>query len=280
METPKMPENLSSWGNWLKETAPGVIADIIYALVIVIAGIILAHFMGKVVSKLLYRGKLKDEKMLISLAVRSTKAAILVFAGMIALDKIGISIAPFIASLGVGGLVLGFAFRDTLSNFASGLLILIYRPFRIGDAIDLDGTMGKVVDLSLVNTRLKAFDGPEISLPNSKVWGSKIINYSRAEFRRTIFNIGISYDDDQNKAWEVLQKLINEEDRILKDQASFIRLSELADSSVNFQLFVYCNPGDLGSLLNDFYSKAKQALEAAGFTIPFPQTDVHLHREK
>ena len=198
MPTEKVTEGLTSWGSWVKETAPGVIADVVYALVIVVAGIILSGIMAKVVRKLLSRGKLKDEQMLISLAGRSTRAAIMIFAAMIALEKIGISIAPFIASLGVGGLVLGFAFRDTLSNFAAGLLILIYRPFRIGDVIDLEGTMGKVIDLSLVNTRLKAFDGPEISLPNSKVWGSKITNYARAEFRRTIFNIGISYGDDQD----------------------------------------------------------------------------------
>jgi small conductance mechanosensitive channel len=270
---------MNTWINWIKATAPGVAADIVYAIVIVIAGMILSHVAAKIVARLLARGKLKDEKMLTGLARKSTRAIILVFALMIALDKVGISIAPLIASLGVGGLVLGFAFRDTLSNFASGLLILIYRPFRIDDVVDVGGTMGQVLDLTIVNTKLKDFAGPEIYLPNSQVWGSKIINYSRAQYRRAIFNVGISYDDDQAKAWDVLQKLINEEKRILPDPAPFIRLSELADSSVNFQMFVHTRPEDYGSLLNDFYAGAKAALESAGFSIPFPQTDVHLYRE-
>ncbi len=271
---------MNNWLNWIKEMAPGVVADVAYAVVIVIAGIILAKVGAKVVTRLLSRGKLKDEKMLISLTARSVKAAVLIFAGMIALDKVGISIAPFIASLGVSGLVLGFAFRDSLSNLAAGLLILIYRPFRIGDVVDVGGTMGQILDLSIVNTTMKDFSGPIVYLPNSKVWGSKITNYTRAEYRRAIFTVGIDYGDDQNKAWEILQKLINGEERILKDPAPFIRLSELADSSVNFQMFVHTKPGDYGSVLNDFYAKAKTALEAAGFSIPFPQRDVHLYEEK
>lgn len=271
---------MNTWVAWIKQTAPGVVADIAYAIVIVVAGIVLSNIVGRIVTELLSRGKLKDEKMLIGLARKFTRAAILVFALMIALDKIGISIAPFIASLGVSGLVLGFAFRDTLSNFASGLLILIYRPFKINDVVDMDGTMGQILDLTIVNTMLKDFSGPIIYLPNSKVWGSKIVNYSRAEYRRAIFAVGIDYKDDQNKAWDVLQKLINEEKRILRDPAPFIRLNELADSSVNFQMFVHTKPDDYGSLLNDFYARAKTALESAGFSIPFPQRDVHLHQEK
>lgn len=273
-------EQVNAFIVWIRETGPEVLACIAYAVVVFIAGLIVGHIAGKAVTKALNCGKLKDEKMLISLASRTSRVTIIVLAGIMALDKLGVSIAPFVASLGVGSLVLGFAFKDSLSNLAAGLLILIYRPFRIGDTIDVGGTMGNVLDLTIVNTKLKDFAGLIIFLPNSKVWGSTIVNYSRAQYRRAIFTVGISYSDDQNKAWDVLQKLINQEERILKDPAPFIRLSELADSSVNFQIFAYTKPGDYGKLLNDFYAKAKTALESAGYSIPFPQTDVHMYQEE
>ncbi len=270
-------EHINAFVVWIRDTGPEMLACIAYAVVIFIAGIIVGHFAGKAITKAMDRGKLKDEKMLVSLAARTARIAAIVVAGIMALEKLGVSIAPFVASLGMGSLVLGFAFRDSLSNLASGILILIYRPFKIGDTIDISGTMGNVLDLTIVNTTLKDFAGPIIYLPNSKVWGNKIINYTRAEYRRAIFSVGIAYGDDQNKAWDILQKLINDEERILKDPAPFIRLQELGDSSVNFQIFAYTKPGDYGKLLNDFYAKLKTTLESAGYSIPFPQTDVHMH---
>ena len=270
-------EHVNAFLIWIRDTGPEVLACIAYAVVIFIVGIVVGRIASKAITKALDRGKLHDEKMLISLASRTSRIVAIVVGGIMALDKLGVSIAPFIASLGVGSLVLGFAFKDSLSNLASGLLILIYRPFRIGDTVDIGGTMGNVIDLSIVNTTIKDFAGPIIYLPNSNVWGNKIINYTRAEYRRAIFTVGIDYGNDQNKAWDVLQKLINEEERILKDPAPFIRLSELGDSSVNFQIFAYTKPGNYGGLLNDFYAKAKTALESAGYSIPFPQTDVHMY---
>jgi len=269
-------EKINTFALWIKEVGPGVVAGVLYALVIFAVGILVSRGLVKLIRRLFARGKLKDEKMLIGLVTRTAKGAVIVVAGIMALDQLGISIAPFIAGLGAGGLVLGFAFKDSLSNLASGMMILIYRPFKIGDTIDIAGTMGNVLDLSIVNTTLKDFAGPVIYFPNSQVWGAKITNFSRAEFRRSIFTVGIDYTDDQNGAWEVLQKLINDEERILKDPAPFIRLSELGDSSVNFQMFVYTKPDDFGPLLNDFYAKAKTALEAAGYSIPFPQQDIHI----
>ncbi|MDP8237261.1 MAG: mechanosensitive ion channel family protein [Candidatus Erginobacter occultus] len=262
--------------SWIRDVGPGVVAGIVYALVIFAVGIVVSRLLVGALRRIFARGKLKDETMLIGLVTRTVKGVVMVVAGIMALDQLGVSIAPFVASLGVGSLVLGFAFKDSLSNLASGMLILIYRPFKIGDTIEVSGTMGNVLDLSIVNTTLKDFAGPVIYFPNSQVWGTKITNFSRAEFRRSIFTVGIDYTDDQNGAWDVLQKLINAEERILKDPAPFIRLSELGDSSVNFQMFVYTKPADFGALLNDFYAKAKTALEAAGYSIPFPQRDIHI----
>ncbi len=270
-------EQVNGFVVWIRDSGPEMLACIAYAVLIFVAGIIVGHIAGKAITKAMDRGKLKDEKMLVSLTSRTARITAIVVAGIMALEKLGVSIAPFVASLGVGSLVLGFAFKDSLSNLASGILILIYRPFKIGDTIDVGGTMGNVLDLTIVNTTLKDFSGPIIYLPNSKVWGNKITNYSQARYRRAIFSVGIAYDDDQNKAWDILQKLINGEERILKDPAPFIRLQELGDSSVNFQIFAYTEPGNYGKLLNDFYAKIKTDLEAAGYSIPFPQTDVHMH---
>lgn len=269
-------ENANVFISWIREIGPGAVAGIIYAVVIFIIGMMISKLLAGVLQKIFSRGKLKDEKMLIGLVTRTVKGAVLVVSGIMALDQLGISIAPFVASLGVGSLVLGFAFKDSLSNLASGMLILIYRPFKIGDTIEVAGTMGNVLDLSVVNTTIKDFAGPIIYFPNSQVWGAKITNLSRAEYRRTIFTVGIDYTDDQNGAWDVLQKLINSEERILKNPAPFIRLKELGDSSVNFQMFVYTKPADFGGLLNNFYAKAKTALEEAGYSIPFPQHDIHM----
>lgn len=269
-------ENANVFISWIREVGPGVVAGIIYAVVIFIIGMLISKLLGGALQRIFSRGKLKDEKMLIGLVIRTVRGAVLVVSGIMALDQLGISIAPFVASLGVGSLVLGFAFKDSLSNLASGMLILIYRPFKIGDTIEVAGTMGNVLDLSIVNTTIKDFAGPIIYFPNSQVWGAKITNISRAEYRRTIFTVGIDYTDDQNGAWDVLQKLINAEERILKNPAPFIRLKELGDSSVNFQMFVYTKPSDFGGLLNNFYAKAKTALEEAGYTIPFPQQDIHM----
>ena len=271
---------MNEWIQWFKATGPAWTANLVAALAIILVGSLLARVAVQVIRRVFARSKLKDEKLLVRLTLRSTRAGIMVLSGITALDRIGVSIAPFVASLGVGGLVLGFAFRDSLSNFAAGLLILIYRPFRLNDVVDVDGNFGQVVDLSIVNTTIKDFAGPLIFLPNSRVWGSKIINISRAEFRRQIFNVSISYGDDQLRAREVLSDLISRDERIVNDPAPFIRLSELADSSVNFQIFAYCKPSDFGSLLNDFYSRAKTAMEEAGFTIPFPQCDVRVYQEK
>jgi len=272
-------EHVNAFVIWIRDAGPEMLACIIYAVVIFISGIVVGHIAAKAIVKALNHGKLKDEKMLISLASRTARIAAIIVSGIMALEKLGVSIAPFVASMGVGSLVLGFAFKDTLSNLASGLLILIYRPFKIGDTVDISGTMGNVLDLTIVNTTLKDFSGPIIYLPNSKVWGNKITNYTLAEYRRAIFTVGIAYGDDQNKAWDILQKLINDEERILKDPAPFIRLQELGDSSVNFQIFAYTEPGNYGNILNDFYAKIKTTLEAAGYSIPFPQTDVHLYPE-
>ncbi|HOO77473.1 MAG TPA: mechanosensitive ion channel family protein [bacterium] len=270
---------MEAWKNWLFEQGPEAVADVAYALILFGLGWLASRFVGRLVSRVLARGKLREEKLLIGLAARAARSTVVVVAAIMALEKLGVSIAPFVASLGVGSLVLGFAFKDSLSNFASGIMILVYRPFRLGDVVDIAGTMGTVEDLNIVSTKLKSFEGPVVYLPNSSVWGTKIVNYARAPFRRTVFSVGIAYGDDQFRAREVIAGVLEADARILKDPAPFVRLKELGDSSVNFDIFVYTAPGAFGDVLNDFYARLKQALEKEGFSIPFPQRDIHLFGE-
>jgi len=267
---------MDAFQNWLFNQGPEMLVSIVSALIIVIVGFILSRVAVRLLRKVLDRGKLREEQMLISLICRVVRTLVLVLAGIMALQKIGVSVAPFIAGLGVSGLVFGFAFKDTLSNFASGLLLMIYRPFQMGDVVDIGGTMGIVQELTVVNTRMKAFDGPVIYLPNSSVWGSKIINISSATTRRKIFDVGIDYGDDAVKAFKVIEQALSEDERILQDPSPFVRLSGLGDSSVDFQVFVYTKPDDFGSVSNAFYASLKAKLEGEGFSIPFPQRDIHL----
>ncbi len=262
--------------NWFFSRGPEMLANLVFALVILAIGYLVSRVAVKIIQGMLARGKLKNEKMLIRLISKTVRALVLTVVGIIALEKIGVSVAPFVAGLGVSSLVFGFAFKDTLSNFASGLLLIIYRPFQIGDLIDIGGTMGSVEDLSIVNTTLKSMDGPVVYLPNSAVWGAQVTNFTRSTVRRQIFEVGISYGDDVIKAFRVMEGILAGDPRVLKDPSPFVRLSGLGDSSVNFQIFVYTRPDDFGGVLNDFYARLKQGLEAEGLSIPFPQRDLHL----
>ena len=267
---------MQAWKNWFFEQGPEIVVSLASALIILGVGFLAARLASRVLKRALSRGKIGQEKMLIGLICKAARAVVVILAAIIALEKIGVSVAPFIAGLGVSSLVFGFAFKDTLSNFASGLLLIIYRPFLIGDLVDVAGTMGTVEELSIVNTRLKSLEGPIIYLPNSAVWGAKVTNLTRSTIRRTIFEVGIDYGDDIGTAFRVIEKVVADDARILQDPAPFVRLSGLGDSSVNFQIFVYAQPGDFGSLLNDFYARLKPALEAEEISIPFPQQDIHM----
>ncbi|RBP83146.1 mechanosensitive ion channel family protein [Marinomonas rhizomae] len=206
----------------------------------------------------------------------------LMFAGvtLMALGQVGVETTSFIAILGAAGLAVGLALQGSLSNFASGVLIIILRPFRSGDFIDAGGQMGTVNRIELFHTHLKTPDNRVIIVPNSSVMNGSIVNFSREATRRLDLVIGISYDADIRLAKQIMEEIVNADERILKDPECLIAVSELADSSVNFFLRPWVASGDYWTVRADLLEKIKYTFDERGVGIPYPQMDVHVHKQE
>ncbi len=198
---------------------------------------------------------------------------------MIALTMLEINIAPLLAAVGAVGFIVGFALQGTLSNFASGLMILIYRPYDLGDVVNVAGTTGSVNAMTLVSTTLKLPDNQIVVIPNNAIWGTTITNVTGSETRRVDMVFGIGYDDDIDKTEQVLTKILQEHPLILKDPEPVIRVHELADSSVNFVVRPWASTGDYFAVYWDVTRAVKERFDAEGISIPYPQQDIHLYPE-
>jgi small conductance mechanosensitive channel len=194
------------------------------------------------------------------------------------IGMIGVQMTSFIAILGAAGLAVGMALSGTLQNFAGGVIILLFKPFKVGDYIEAQGHAGSVNEIQIFNTILKTPDNKTIIIPNSGLSTGSMINYSTEPQRRVDFVFGIGYGDDVDKARAVIQKLIDEDDRILKDPEQFIGVSELADSSVNFVVRVWAEASNYWGIYFDMHEKVYKAFDKEGLNIPFPQMDVHVHK--
>ena len=195
------------------------------------------------------------------------------------LGMLGIEMTSFIAILGAAGLAVGMALSGTLQNFAGGVMILIFKPFKIGDVIEAQGYTGKVGEIQIFNTIMKTPDNKKIIIPNGGLSTSSMINYSTEATRRVDWTIGIAYGDDADKAREVIKRLCDEDERILKDPELFIAVSALADSSVNFAVRAWVNAADYWGVYFDLNEKVYKTFESEGLNIPFPQMDVHIHKD-
>lgn len=195
------------------------------------------------------------------------------------LGMLGIEMTSFIAILGAAGLAVGMALSGTLQNFAGGVMILIFKPFKIGDFIEAKGYAGKVSQIQIFNTIMKTPDNKTIIIPNGGLSTSSMINYSTEATRRVDWIIGISYGDDADKAREVIKRLCDEDSRIHKDPEVFIAVKELADSSVNFVVRAWVNAPDYWAVHFDLNENVYKTFGSEGLHIPFPQMDVHLHKD-
>ena len=196
------------------------------------------------------------------------------------MTMLGMEMTSFIAILGSAGLAVGLALSGTLQNFAGGVIILILKPFKLGDFIEAQGFSGTVKEILIFNTMLNTPDNKLIILPNGPLSTSSIVNYSHETKRRVDMSFGISYSDDIKKTKDVLKQLVESDERILKDPAPFIALSELADSSVNFVVRAWVVPSDYWGVFFDMQEKVKLTFDKEGISIPFPQRDIHLFNEK
>ncbi len=195
------------------------------------------------------------------------------------MGMVGIEATSFIAILGAAGLAVGLALQGTLQNFAGGVIILLFKPYKVGDFVDGAGHMGTVKEIKIFTTILNTPDNKIIIIPNAQLSNSSLTNFSAMETRRVDFTFGIAYGDDYDKAKKVLLELINADDRILKDPEPFIALSELADSSVNIVVRVWAKGADYWGIYFDMNEKVYKNFTGAGLNIPFPQMDVHVIKE-
>jgi small conductance mechanosensitive channel len=189
-------------------------------------------------------------------------------------SMVGIEMTSFAAILGAAGLAVGLAMQGTLQNFAGGVMIMLFKPFKVGDVLEAQGYTGSVKEIEIFNTIMATPDNKIIIIPNGGLANSSMINYSNMDTQRVDFSFGIGYDDDFEKAKSIINGLIEKDERIHKDPAPFVRLGELADSAVNLAVRPYADSSDYWEVYFDIYEAGKEALDAANITIPFPQVDV------
>jgi small conductance mechanosensitive channel len=205
-------------------------------------------------------------------------ALVLVIAVVAAFDRLGIPATSFMAIIGAAGLAIGLALKDSLSNFASGVMLVMFRPFTKGNFIEAGGITGTVDEIRLVSTTLTTPDNKLITVPNSMMYTNAITNYSAKDTRRVDMVIGVGYNDDLKVAASVLEKICASHPKVLKDPGTNIFINNLGDSAVDFVVRPWVKAEDYWAVLADILESAKVELEAAGCNIPYPQTDVHLHQ--
>lgn len=239
------------------------------------------YFAASIVARLVRRGasKIKNvSKLLVDFLGKFVKQIMLVLGLLVALSALEVNIGPLLAAVGAAGFVVGFALQDTLSNFASGLLILAYRPFDVGDAIEASGVSGSVDSVSLFSTHVRTFDNKVMIIPNNDIWGGTITNATASDTRRVDLVFGIGYDDDVEQAKSILERIVTQHDLVLKDPAPVVQLHELADSSLNFICRPWSKTADYWTVYWDVTQAAKKEFDLAGISIPFPQRDVHVYQ--
>lgn len=269
-------ENLDAILSGVKEKIMLYGLDILSALAVLLIGLWIIGFItgkiGKVMEKRGVDASLRP-------FLRGIISAILKISLVIAvLGMMEVETTSFIAIFGAAGLAIGMALSGTLQNFAGGVMILIFKPFKVGDVIDAQGYIGSVNQIQIFNTILKTPDNRTIIIPNGGLATGSLTNFSTEPTRRVDWTIGIGYGDDVNKAEAVIQKLIDADSRILKDPGSFIAVSALADSSVNFAVRAWVNAGDYWGVFFDMNKAVYETFDKEGLNIPFPQMDVHVHK--
>jgi len=247
------------------------------------AGILaLAWFLAKLLSGVTHKAasRLALPALLADFLVKTIRWVVMIIGVIWALAALEVSVAPLLAVVGAAGFIIAFAMQDSLSNFASGLMILFFRPFDMGDVVDAGGVSGKVSSMNLVATTIRTFDNKTMVVPNSKIWSDVITNATGVTERRVDLEFGIGYGDDIEKAEAILAEIVTSHPKVLKDPAPVIKLSALADSSVNFICRPWARPADYWDVYWDITKEVKKRFDSAGIGIPFPQRDVHLYLEK
>lgn len=262
----------------LKEIGTDYGLQVIGALVILIVGWIASKWLAKLTRRGL--GKIKRVDAIVAgFAATLVRWAVMVFTIFAVLNRFGVETASLLAVLGAAGLAVGLALQGTLSNLAAGVMLLVFRPFRIGDFVDAGGQSGTVKMLGLLTTELDTPQNVRIIVPNGKIWGDAIRNYNRHDTRRLDILMGIDYGDSIDLAMQISKDVVESEERALKEPAPAYIVKELGESSINIELRIWCATADYWALRFSLLKALKEAFDAAGLSIPFPQQDVHMYHK-
>jgi small conductance mechanosensitive channel len=251
---------------------------VIAAVLIFVIGRWVAKGVTRVIRNVMTRRN--TDATLISFVSNLAYVALLAFVIIAAVNQLGIQTASFIAVLGAAGLAVGLALQGSLANFAAGVLLIIFKPFKVDDFIEGAGVSGIVEEIQIFTTQLRTPDNKTIIIPNSKMLGDNITNYTVKGTRRVDMVFGIGYGDDIDKAKRCIQEIVDQDDRVLKDPATALVVSELGDSSVNLTLRVWTTVDDYWNFFFETMENVKKRFDAEGISIPFPQRDVHVYEHK
>ena len=268
-------ENITTW---ISEHALDWGIQIAIALAIFIVGKILARMISNLIEKALRRGR--TDEMLVGFIGNISYAILLVAVVLAAIDSLGVNIVSLMAILGAAGLAVGLALKDSLGNFAAGVMIIIFRPFKIGDYVEAGGTAGTVDEIGLFATLMHTPDNKRIIVPNGSIINGNITNVSALPTRRVDLVFGIGYDDNIGQARDIINGILQSDERILAEPAPVVTVGELGDSSVNLLVRPWVNAADYWAVYWDLLETVKTRFDEVGISIPYPQQDVHMHEVK
>ena len=275
---------VSQWGKasigLVTSEGPKLIFRLLLVMFILFAFIQFAKLLQKGVDRALSSGRVNISNLLHRMIVSTVRNFVVFLGILIAISQLGISLGPLLAGLGIAGFIIGFALQDSLSNFASGLMILMYRPFDVGDTVEAGSVKGRVSHMSLVNTTFLTLDNQKLVVPNNLLWQSVIMNVTAQRTRRIDLMFSIAYGDDVEKAERILQAIVDEHEAVLDDPVAKIRLHELGESSVNFIVRPWVKTDDYWNTYWDITKAVKLRFDKEGISIPFPQRDVHIIEHK
>lgn len=273
-------EWLESLKDWAFENTPSLIVKALLFLLILYVTRSISRVVSSAVRKSTQHSKMNFSVLMQDFFVSIASKTVIFIGILFAASQIGIELAPLLTGFGVAGVIIGFALQDTLSNFASGLMILIYRPYDVGDMVKVAGIQGTVKNMSLVSTSIQTIDNQRLVIPNNKIWGDVINNITAEKIRRVDMVFGIGYADDIDAAREVFKNILIKDPRILKTPESTVKLHTLNESSVDFVVRPWVKTEDYWDVYWDVTEQVKKQLDNANISIPFPQRDVHIYKHE
>ena len=265
--------------HFLKTEGPDYLFHALCFLLIVSGFYRLSGAVGWLVDRVLEARHVRLSRLMQQMIASIARSVTILLGFFIALSQFNVSVGPMLAGLGIAGFIIGFALQDSLSNFASGMMILFYKPFDVGDSVVAGGVRGKVSSMSLVNTTIRTFDNQSLIVPNNKIWQDVITNITDQRIRRIDMEVGITYDEDIERVETLLRGLLKEDPRVLKEPESRVMVGSFGDSSVNILCRPWVRTEDYWEVHWDLNKRVKQAFDRERITIPFPQRDVHLYTQ-